>query len=220
MFLRVQILGSLGSGGAETWSSGFAVGLPVIDTPSGGWNAALNTIGAAMVTNVGTTQVGVALRSLLSTQGTVSGYRLEVRNENESLEAVSEVAYPVPIAGTGTANKTPQSSVVGSLRTTTPGPRGRGRMYWPALSCTLSTAFQITAPTTADIAAGFSAYLQALNDQVLALFPLSFAFVGVRSVTDHQTRPVNAIHVGTVLDTQRRRRDAIPETYAIVPFPD
>lgn len=30
--------------------------------------------------------------------------------------------------------------------------------------------------------------------------------------------PVSAVRVGNVLDTQRRRRDAVPETYVTVPL--
>ncbi|MGK4456075.1 hypothetical protein, partial [Klebsiella pneumoniae] len=70
---------------------------------------------------------------LLSTNGSVTGFRVENRGEDEELLNVGEAAYTSPITGTGTASKSPQDAITISLRTSTPGARGRGRIYWPAL---------------------------------------------------------------------------------------
>jgi hypothetical protein len=43
--------------------------------------------------------------------------------------------------------------------------------------------------------------------------------LSVRSGTDHVCRDVTSIQVGSVLDTQRRRRDVLPETYNSVTYP-
>jgi hypothetical protein len=41
----------------------------------------------------------------------------------------------------------------------------------------------------------------------------------VRSVKNHHCYDVKSIQVGSILDTQRRRRSALPETYLSVAYP-
>jgi hypothetical protein len=96
-------------------------------------------------------------------------------------------------------------------------------MYWPALGATLSGSFQITAPTAAATAGHVKTWLNAIGGQINAYYAsissLLTVVLSVRSTTDHLCRNVVNIQVGTILDTQRRRRDALVETYTTVSYP-
>ena len=96
-------------------------------------------------------------------------------------------------------------------------------MYWPALGAGINASFQITTPTPAATAADVRTWLNAIGGQMNAYY-ISIAsalrvVLSVRSVTDAVNRDIVNIQVGSVLDTQRRRRDALPESYASVPYP-
>jgi hypothetical protein len=110
-----------------------------------------------------------------------------------------------------------------SLRTATPGPTGRGRLYWPALGATLSSAFVMTTPTPAQAAADAKAFLKEVGDAMNAYYASVSAaktvVASVRSVKNHTSRDITSIQVGSVLDTQRRRRKSLPESYASVTYP-
>lgn len=136
---------------------------------------------------------------------------------------VSETILSPVVAGSGAHSKTPQDAVVLSLRTSTPGARGRGRLYWPAQGASLSSVFQMTTPTPANTAGGAKTWLQAINSAMDGVYIAQASALrvalSVRSVTDHVCRDVTSIQVGSILDTQRRRRDALPETYSTVTYP-
>jgi hypothetical protein len=174
-------------------------------------------------TAAGVTGLPTSLRLLMSTQGTITTLRVERRAEDETTLNVSEGLFASAIGGTGTATKTPQDAQVISLRTSTPGARGRGRMYWPALGATLSATFQTTTPTASSVATDARTWLNAIgaamNAYWVSVAAAKSAVLSVRSVTDHVCRDVNAIQVGSILDTQRRRRDALPEAYSNVAYP-
>lgn len=96
-------------------------------------------------------------------------------------------------------------------------------MYWPALGSSISSTFQLTAPTSANAAAAAKVWLQAINSAMDGVYIAQSSALrvalSVRSGTDHVCRDVNSIQVGSILDTQRRRRDILPETYASVAYP-
>jgi hypothetical protein len=167
--------------------------------------------------------LSAGLKTLLSTAGSMDSVRVEKRAEDESILSVAEGLFTTPAAGTGTATKTPQDALVFSLRTTTPGPKGRGRMYWPALGAGLTASFQLSSPPPGTIPVDMSAWLgkvgDELNDYFIASADPRRVVLSVRSVKDHVCRDVNSVQVGTVLDTQRRRRDALPETYYATEYP-
>lgn len=219
-YWRVIMKGSLGA--VETWSTSVAFGVVGLSPDTA--NAALtDAMAQAIAVASNTTNVGSNLRLLLSAQGTYDLVRVERRAEDESVLNVSEVLLGTQIVGTGTASKTPQDALVFSLRTTTPGARGRGRMYWPALGSSLSATFQLTAPTNSNAAAAAKVWLQAINTAMDGVYIAQSSALrvalSVRSGTDHVCRDVVSIQVGTILDTQRRRRDVLPESYATVAYP-
>lgn len=220
MYLRLGIQGSLPGG--EVWSVNPAFHFNAVLSPT--WDqASADAIVAALIAGISSSEIPTALRTLLSSTGFLTGYRLEGRDEDESLLGVSEGLYPAPVPGLGTYSKTNQAAMVLSLRTSTPGARGRGRMYWPAVGAGVSgTTGRLSNPTTTDIANGAKALLVLIStiiDANAGIFPWSDVILGVRSVTDHATRTVTRIQVGDIVDTQRRRRDTLPENYLTVTYP-
>lgn len=211
MFIRVRPIGTQ-SVGSETWTVSPAFRwVPFTSTFS---QAALQSLANRLVANIGTASFGT-LRSLLSTSGQINGWRVEQWTEDDTLQASAEASYGVPLAGTGSATKSLQDALVISLRTDTPGPSGRGRLYWPAWAAGLSTAWKLTTPVPATVVSDAKTFLLAIQAQVLAEAVANLISdvpeLAVRSRARHQSLKVTSLLVGDVLDTQRRRRDALPE---------
>jgi hypothetical protein len=219
-YLKTILKGTFGA--SEVWSTSVSWGFFGLapDTPD---QAAVDGILARLIAFTITANVPTALRDLVSNGAAITGWRVEQRSESEVLLAVAEGNMPTPVSGSTAASKTPQDALVFSLRTTTPGPRGRGRMYWPALGATLSASFQISTPAVATTAAAIKTWLNAIGSQINAYYAsisaLLTVVLAVRSTTDHTCRNVVNLQVGTILDTQRRRRDALTETYTTVSYP-
>lgn len=219
-YWRVTFKGSLGT--VEKWSTSVNFGIVGLapDTPD---QPAADGILANVLTVTTNATVPTSLRAMLSTSGNIELVRIEKRSEAEGILSVAEGLVPTAVVGTGTANKTPQDALVFSLRTNTPGPRGRGRMYWPALSVTLTPTFQLSSPTPAATVADVKTWLDAINqeldDYYISIASALRTALSVRSATDHICRDVTSLQVGSILDTQRRRRDALPESYAAVAYP-
>jgi hypothetical protein len=220
VFIKTIFKGAIGS--VETWSTSISWGVfgLAADTPDQGEADGLL---AALRASAAVTTPPNALRTLMSTGVNLNAIRLERRAEDETVLNVAEGLLTTPTSGLGTATKTPQDSLVFSLRTTTPGPKGRGRLYWPAVGATLSASYQLSAPTAATVATDAQTWLKAIglamNGYWASVSSVRTAVLSVRSVTDHVCRDVNQLQIGSVLDTQRRRRDSLPETYTSVTYP-
>jgi hypothetical protein len=87
----------------------------------------------------------------------------------------------------------------------------------------LSPAFVITTPTPALAAAGAKVWIASIKAAMDGVYISAASALrvapSVRSSTDHVCRDITSIQVGSVLDTQRRRRDILPESYATVTYP-
>lgn len=151
----------------------------------------------------------------LSTSLSVTGLRLEVRDDaNEGLLAASEGNYASAQVGVGTPKMPPQCAMVYSLRTQTPGGRGRGRLYWPCLGLGVAGDLRLSASALQTYTDAFVGWVLALRDAIgtVPTIPLALDWA-VRSRTDHASRVIKRVQLGNVIDTQRRRRDKMPETY-------
>ena len=219
-YFRTVLKGTLGS--VETWSTSTNWGVFGLspDTPD---QAAVDGILARLRTYTTSTNVGAAFKALLSSNASIDGWRVEKRAEDERILSIAEGLIGTPVLGASGASKTPQDAIVFSLRTNTPGARGRGRMYFPAVGAALNTSWQLTNPVPATLAAEVRTWLNAIGNEMNQYFigigDARRVVLSVRSVTDHVCRDVVQLQVGSVLDTQRRRRDALPETYSTVPYP-
>lgn len=111
-----------------------------------------------------------------------------------------------PVQGSGTQSMPPQVAMVSSLVTGGRGPRNRGRFYIPAH----------VPPTTTGIVLSSSG-MTTQNTQTKTAIDAVNAISGLRCAVVSRTHAtysdVTFVKIGDQLDTQRRRRDGIPETY-------
>lgn len=220
-YIRIVLKGTLGT--VEVWSTSlnFGVNPPLSDVPDQATNDAIQ---AAVRSFLVSANLPGNIKSLMSSSVSITEVRTERRatSDDRTLN-VSEGLLSAAIPGTSSANKTPQDCMVLSLRTNTPGPSGRGRIFWPALGALLGPTFQLITPAPAALATDFSTFLTGIRTAIDAGFTAaSLAFtsqLSVRSLKNRVNVPVVRLQIGSVLDTQRRRRDSIPETYSSVNYP-
>lgn len=144
--------------------------------------------------------------------------RVEARLKTGALEVLGAATRAAPASGTSSSIHPPQTSIVASLRTDLPGPRGRGRLYFPATGVALDTdTFRPTGVLIPNFAAGVKTYLAAIETAIETV--VAGATLCVWSRTGSALTPVRSIQAGDVLDTQRRRRDTLVETYSAVTWP-
>lgn len=212
-YVRCSILGS--APGGEVWSIN-----PVYD-PTGEFPGGVDqTKLDAAVVAINAISLPAALGPQLSTELAVTGVRLEVREDaNDNLIALSQGSRTVPYTGSGAPKLTAQSATVISLRTNTPGPTGRGRLYFPAVGVTINTQLRQATPTPLSLATDMASYLMSIRTALAASFPTIGFDLAVRSRTTKTTPHVVRLQVGNVPDTQRRRRDAYTEAYVSVNVP-
>lgn len=212
-YVRVAIKGTITGG--EVWSIN-----PVFD-PNGELETTVDQTkldaAALAIANI---VPGSNLRLMMGPDVLIVGSRLEVRADaTNNIIAVSNAGSTAPIGGTGSSRLPPQTSLVCSLRTNTPGGSGRGRIYLPIIGATIGANLRLNATQFAAAAGEFKTYLAAMQSALATQFtPITFN-LAVRSVKTNTTPHVVRLQVGDVLDTQRRRRDALPETYSSVTYP-
>jgi hypothetical protein len=120
-----------------------------------------------------------------------------------------------PVGGGSSSCLPLQNSLVVSHRTAQVGRRGRGRMYFPAisstgLSSTAGSRARLSSGTIAAAVAGQKALLEAVQvDGSSSGFWVAPAIIG-SPWTDYAL--INQVQAGDVIDTQRRRRNSLTET--------
>lgn len=212
-FIRCSISGS--APGNEVWSINPIFKFGDFDQPTPDFEDM-----QAAAQAVADVTVPADLRAPLGVGLSRTGARLEGRTLNGALQVVGEATSAVPLAGTGTATKPYQTAVVFSLRTTNPGARGRGRVYWPAIGATMDSAtlrWQ-TGQQGAAVAA-FKTYIAAVGAAMAVPLGFPAGRLNVWSRASSALFPVNVIAAGDVFDTQRRRRDRAVESYTSVAYP-
>ena len=122
------------------------------------------------------------------------------------------LSFKTKIAGTDSTGEPPQASIAISFRAVVPGRRGRGRFYFPALGGTG------TLDASGRPAAGVITTLgNATRAMVTNIESLGDPGVNTRLVVTSAGNPryvlPNEIRIGNHIDTQRRRRAQVPETY-------
>lgn len=201
--IRIDLLGTLCSG-AEKWSMGFSTA-----PPGGGALADLENLAITASTLF---QADVWGTSTINDYGAVTSKFLGARASQLTAAGKVTASAESILASPSTAGNTlampPQSSVVVSLRTGLSGPRHRGRMYFPALGSTALTATGRLQPAARDsLASAMQLFFDDWNDD-----PTTFT-ASVASNAGQFVEAITSIKVGDVIDTQRRRRDALPEAY-------
>jgi hypothetical protein len=129
---------------------------------------------------------------------------------NEATDGqITRVEVVLALTGVADAEMLPfQCATVISLLTASATRHGRGRFYLPPLAASflLNGKLNSTAMTTLDTA--WTAFFDSLNTD--GVNPV------VRNRTGHVSTPVTSARVGDVIDTQRRRRNKLTETYTVI----
>lgn len=210
-YLRFTISGTLASG-TEEWSTTCHFQDPNQIAPSEpqdlqGWADNCATDIGLLVTS--------QLKNGLSITGAIrriDTYEYEDIGEPASLQGGAVLNY----AGSATAVNPLPTSMVGSLRTGLPGRRYRGRMYWPAVGLQLTVGGRFSTSDATGAPPDFAEMLEGISTR----WPATGAPVPVVvSKVGGVVTPVTSIQVGDVPDTQRRRRDALVETYSTSAYP-
>ena len=215
-FARVLLRGTLGA--SENWSVGIAYRRSV----DGGAIAQQELQAAAVA--IAARTLGPDIRAVVSTAVRSTDVRVEVRSDaNELLLAAEAPWTKLDSSGNG-ATKPPQTALVFSLRSTTPGSRHRGRFYWPALAANINAdTLRLTATATQAYATQMAGYLDGIETDLKEKTEPSPSLIdyrlGVYSPTLKSLTDITRIEVGDILDVQRRRRDSLPELYASAPYP-
>lgn len=212
--VRVTAFGK-SCGGAEEWQTGFwlgfedaAVGIPDA-AARGGLGAMWQTFFTAANTHIlgNTSTVGLKFNVWLSGE------------DKPDPSLTSFHYYTTPITGSqgGSMTLPPQISVVASLHATPPnGYAGKGRMYLPGCHLGLNTDGQIS-PTERGQLAGT---LATMFTQINASTDVSGKVINMSpNVAGLPPRPgvnkqILTVRIGSVYDTQRRRRNGLSEVYS------
>jgi hypothetical protein len=211
--IRISILGDLPSG--EKWSVN-----PVWQI--GGVSTAEDISPAealTMATAVAAVTVPTGLLNVMSTTTRVLGCRLEARRWDGTLAAQAEALKATPTVGSGSQANPFQTSIVSSLRTGGTGGSSRGRLYWPATGIGIvATNLRPTGGNVSSALTGVKTYLTSITAAITPTLT-NAPILSVWSRLGAATLPVSSILMGDVLDTQRRRRDTLVESYNSVAWP-
>lgn len=202
--VRVSVYGTLPGG--EVWSINPCFRMDGGDTLN--YSEALAAVAA-----INAVTVPANLRAVMSSSTAVTGCRVEGRSYAGELQSQADGLRTAAIAGSGSSALPFQSSMVLSLRTVAAGPSGRGRLYWPATGVTLNAAtLRPASGTVTSFLADFKTYLQAIQTALDGVVDES-VLLAVWSRKNATSSGVAKIMAGDILDTQRRRRDNVPESY-------
>lgn len=212
--VKVVIFGDMYTG-AEEWSTGFRIGA---EDPGSG--------------NFGVSQAWVdALKTPWSNffSGATEGFSFRFRtlgikaslilaDGTTDLDEIKTSTYATPIVGgSASAGFPPQCTIVAQLRASSPvGLGAKGRMYLPGQSYGLDATGHLSGSDTARCALGLRNFLDAAEtatDSPGYIINASKGRVGIPYAAPVNRR-VTMVRVGDVVDTQRRRRNALTEAYA------
>jgi len=207
--LRVSIQGVMPQG--EVWSVNPIYQLSAPSDPD------FTELTAALAAANGVS-VPAGLLATLNSNCQVTGMRIEAREANGTLTGVVEGPRAVAQTGSGSSVHPYQTSIVCSLRTEAPGASGRGRLYWPATGAALTpSTMRITASVRDAFNSAMSTYLSGIATAIETVIPDITLAVWSRSTG--AINPVTRMIAGDVADTQRRRRDALAESYNVITYP-
>ena len=201
-------------GGQDIWVNGIRMAVPVGGNPG--------TVNETDLLVDFATDIAAHVQSPDSAYSNRTQLEWVKFNEIDSLgryvdEGTTHVhEYPTPISGTQSSSYPAQVSLVISMRT--PQARGyasKGRLYVP-----VPKAFSIGGLGYIDVfnmqpvADAWSTFITNLNNMPGIDEANIVASVVSKVPATGATNPITNIRVGNVLDTQTRRRNQIPETYA------
>lgn len=211
--VKVTAFGTM-LGGVEEWSTGFRMG----QEDSGGGNFGIPegfpaAAAAAWQTFFSGANTGI------HNQYKCNGLKFAIilPDGKTDLSNVVTHSYATPIAGGfGGTLFPPQISLVATLLAASPvGLGAKGRMYLPGVCHAMNNNGQISVTEGQNVANGLRTFLDACESAASSPGYIINASKGRPGVpfTAPVHRRVTSVRVGSVYDTQRRRRNGIAETY-------
>jgi hypothetical protein len=216
--IRATMFGSA-FGGAEEWSTGFWLGYA--EAPSGSpTQAAADALKTLWQTFF--TSAGANISEVYNTEGVkLSFYPSGSDKVDPGLTVFSYHGTPITGARTGTPQLPPQVAIVATLQSALPrGLAGKGRMYLPGSHMGLDGTGQMDTTAKAGLTTAFQTFIQGVNDSTAIPGEVINASKGRAGLPP--APPTNAfvrsIRIGSVYDTQRRRRNGLQENYTSQPI--
>jgi hypothetical protein len=194
----------------EIWTSGFHVGGDLLATPEDlqEWATA---IGGA-ITALGTVGLG-SLANLLTNDGQITSVNTYYYPAAGPALYAGQADLDVPFVGSGNGSLPPQCSAVYTLLTALAGRRYRGRMYWPCLGPVVDTdGTQDEIPQGTDNIVALMSNICDVAPGEISLYPV------VYSAAADVLTAVSSIRADGVIDTQRRRRNAMTASSTTTPY--
>jgi hypothetical protein len=213
--VKVTIFGTC-FGGAEEWSTGFRMG----QEGDGGGNFGIGAGWLASILPLWQTfftHAEVGIGGTWQTTGIKAAIILP--DGKTDLANVETQSYGAPISGGKPTNIfPPQVSLVAQLAAASPvGLGAKGRMYLPGVSIVLGANGQLAAADTLKIATHLRTFLDGCESAANSPGYVINASKGRPGVpfTAPVNRRVTQVRVGSVYDTQRRRRNGLTESYSV-----
>ena len=201
----------------DIWTTGWRIAPSPASEPIINYPAMANTL-LESVTGAAET-FWSAIRSRVATGTRLNSVKVApVDEDGRYIDNMDSVIYDweTPLTGNSTSSThPPQVSVVASLTTgTRRGNATHGRMYLPLTAVPISaTAFTISTGERQQIA---NAVKGLLNDSIGAIADVTLDPVVMSNIGSGTTRTITTVAVGSIPDTQRRRRNRFTEEYTIV----
>lgn len=210
--VKVTVFGTV-FGGAEEWSTGFHMGS---EDPGAG-NFSINETWLAALLPLWQTFFTSATIAFHSTWKTVGIKAAIIKTDGKTdIDNVRTAAYGTPISGASASQLYPgQVSLVAQLAAASPvGLGAKGRMYLPATTTGVLTTGHISTTAAQDVANGLRTFLDGAESAANSPgYVMNTSQGRVSPAAAPVNRRVTTVRVGTVLDTQRRRRNGLTETY-------
>lgn len=210
---RVTLSGTM-FGGAEQWSTGFYLGQEGSDATPG------STLMCDAILNAWRTFFTSAT-SYVSQQYATTQCKVALMNSDGHTD-LSKVFYGYPatalVGQQGTNTHPPQCTLVATLQSDRPrGLASKGRMYLPGISAALGGNGKISTANRDSIALNLKTFFDTIHasfdvqDQLILASKGNGPLPAVTAQNDY----VQTIKVGDVIDTQRRRRNGLVESYQL-----
>jgi len=211
--VKVTIFGTSCDGGEE-WSTGFRMG----QEDSGGGNFGIGEGWLEEVLPLWQTFFTASLNGINNNWKTVGIKAAIILPDGKTdLANVKTLAYASPISGgNGGTRFPPQVALVAQLAAASPvGLGAKGRMYLPGVCHAVNTNGHISVTEGQNIANNLRTFLDGCETATNSPGFVINASKGRPGVpfTAPVNRRVTSVRVGSVYDTQRRRRNGLTEQY-------
>lgn len=206
--VRQTIKGSLPGGEVWSCSLSFTNGGDTAPDPT-----SLQAFGDACVPFWRAWVINTDTRLSSSVAATTLDTRAITPDGKTSYLAISDVSRQGGAVSVSLPN---QCALVVSLITPRAGARYRGRIYVPALAMLVGANGRLQPSQAGPFLAATVTLLKGLNTAAAAnLSPTLWSLDVVSGVGAGAATNITSVRVGDVIDTQRRRRDALPENYLV-----